>query len=245
MSNSLDSKHGGSGDPLQLPVDTGCRQCPLGQLAAARNWPVCQPTIWDSLSRRPAPDIPIIVFIGDAPMFDERTGRPFSGVAGSLLRGRDEHSLFSRFRLRELACVWLCNAVRCPSSASTIPTSAFNACTQRYLESHLESLGSLPCSDRILMMMGAPAISATMKLAGFTGISSVKARQMQGTTLPIRGIPWVGVSTHHPQHIMVQPERFPEMLDHFHILRRYISNKQLSTKPTIISPVPPQSLRKD
>lgn len=242
------AKQGGSDDPLSLQVDSECRLCGLGQPNSDKKLAVCQPTIWDSESQRPSVDTPLVLFVGDSPTPDDMpAGRPFTGITGSLLRARNKTSLFAHFSVRERASVYLCNAVRCLAISDTIPASSFRACTERYLQQHMESLGSLPCRDRIVVMLGAKATAFTYQLAGHRNVSSMQARQMQGTKLPICGKPWVGISTLSLNLVVAQPERLLEVVDHFHILSRYLS----SSSNTPLSPVftepeaPPSLSRKD
>ncbi len=247
MHSSSRAKPGGSDDPLSLPVDSECRLCELGQPNSDKKLAVCQPTIWDSESQSPSVDTPLVLFVGDSPTPDDMpAGRPFTGITGSLLRARNKTSLFSQFSVRQRASVYLCNAVRCLAISDTIPASSFRACTERYLRQHMESLATLPCRNRIVVMLGAKATAFTYQLAGHRNVSSSQARQMQGTNLPICGTPWVGISTLSLNLVVAQPERLLEVFDHFHILSRYLGdNPQPALDPTFVDPSPPSLSRKD
>jgi uracil-DNA glycosylase family 4 len=228
---------------MQLPLlqDTSCTLCELGPHASAQGWSVCQPTIWDSLSQPPSEHTPLLFVLGERPSMDEaRTGRPFTGMAGMYLRSQAGWSLFSSFKVRQRACVYLANVVRCPCVVDVVPASSLNVCSNTYLLPHLEPLGSLPCSNRIALLMGAPAVKHWYALSGQRNVSLAQARNQQGSETVIRGTPWVAVSTYNPGIALRESSRHLEISDHFTIIDRLLRGEPVADMhPDIVEPGAP------
>jgi len=217
-----------------------CTLCVLGT-DAKPSWIRCQPTVWDSGSQPPQAHTPLLLILGERPGADEATtGIPFTGIAGTYLRGRTPDSVFSHWDLRQRACIYLANAVRCPCPADTVPATCFKTCTDTYLRPHLDHLAHLPHSRLVALLMGAPAVQHWYRLGGIPSMTLTRGRNQQGTRITIGSGIWHTVCTYNPGAILREPARHLELTDHMSIIDRLLRGESLpNPRPTLVPPGPP------
>lgn len=165
-----------------MPRNPNCRRCELWR--SSKN--VC---VWGD-----GPNDATVVAIGEAPGEAEaRTGRPFMGRSGQLLRGE--------LGTAGLDSVYITNIVRCRPPDNRDPTPDEIKACRPYLEEELATV-----KPDYVLTLGKPA---TKEVLGEAKIS-----QVQGSVLdsPKRWLPlkFRGVPAFHPAYILRDPSKLPD-----------------------------------
>lgn len=159
-----------------MPRNPNCRNCELWRSAVN----VC---VWGD-----GPTKAAVVAIGEAPGEAEaRTGKPFQGRSGQLLRGE-----LDRANLRD---VYITNIVKCRPPDNRTPTPAEVKACAPYLAEELEQV-----RPRLIVTLGAPASKAVLKRAKITEAHGQAEQRPDGTwTMP----------AYHPAYVLRDPTKLP------------------------------------
>lgn len=229
--------HGTPHSPTVFPMPNRCALCQLGPGAPLR-------TTRDADSLRPAPDVPLLLVLGDRPGAHEaRTRTAYTGPSGELLRGRTPNSMFTIHHLRDRASIFLTNAVRCHTPASTVPASAYNTCADTHLLADLGILRSVPAAHRVLLVTGAAPLRTVLRLCDLPARTMSEAKHDQIRPLPAPFDGYRMIVTYNPAALLRTPALIPEAHDHFHLLVRALRDP--SPIPELEPDIHPVQCRKE
>jgi DNA polymerase len=141
---------------------------------------------------------PDIVFVGEAPGFDEdKTGRPFVGKAGQLLT-----DIITKGMGLTREKVYICNILKCRPPENRVPTPDEVAACSRYLVEQLRIL-----HPRVIVALGASAVRGLLPDL-HDGISRLRGRfydyyydgpgTKTGEAVPV-------MATFHPSYLLRNP----------------------------------------
>lgn len=178
-----------------MPRNAHCRECDLFATAGH----VC---VWGDGDQNPE-----VLFVGEAPGREEaKTGKPFQGKSGQLLRRVLGELGYSSYRVT--------NTVRChpPGDATPLPVQV-KAC-RPYLDEEIRET-----SPRAIVALGATATKA-LKLGA-------KITSLHGLILP--GKPAM-MACFHPAYVLRDPSRMDDFKSALIRLRSYLDGKAPDTE---------------
>lgn len=157
-----------------------CRKCPL--------WETTKGTICVAGD---GPEDADIIVIGEAPgAAEERTGRPFMGESGKILRSElDQNDLGG--------VTYITNVVKCRPPDNRTPTPAEIKACREYLDDEIARI-----NPEIVVTLGG---TATKTL--FRGKS--KINQVHGEILENDKVDYLGMPTFHPAYTLRDPSKLP------------------------------------
>ncbi|OPZ27921.1 MAG: Uracil DNA glycosylase superfamily protein [Lentisphaerae bacterium ADurb.BinA184] len=151
----------------------GCRRC---RLHAGRTQ-----TVFGEGARNAA-----VMFVGEGPGEEEdRTGRPFVGLAGGLLTRMIAAMQFSREE------VYIANIVKCRPPGNRTPQPDEAAACLPYLLRQIELI-----KPKVLVLLGAVPLRYVMRIDGIT--------RVHGQWMEFGGIPCL--PTYHPAYLLRSPQ---------------------------------------
>lgn len=233
----------------------GCTECELHEHIQS----VGTPTLYleDSLAQGPAS--PALVFVGQNPGVEEdRTGLPFVGASGVMVRGGTLNGTHvpqglyvDAYDFRSRCSVYVTNAARCHTVGNEPPKARhLKACSQ-HLRADLRSIfaahAPTPC---FLCLLGGPATASftqhilrdkhTLKqalsrnAARYTLHPETLAPSPSGFTATL-------FATYHPAYLMRNPNARGSVIDHLRLLSDAIAdNLPAPTRPKFIPLRPPR-----
>lgn len=137
-----------------------------------------------------------IVVIGEAPgRAEERTGKPFMGESGKIIR--------NELKKNGLDSVYITNIVKCHPPDNRNPTNEEIKACRTYLDQELEQL-----DPKFVVTLGVPATKAMFR--GKAKINEVHGEliDMQPVGVTTRRDP-IGMPTFHPAYTMRDPSKLP------------------------------------
>lgn len=135
----------------QLGRDPACTRCPLHEGVSTVSLPT---TLYGSQRRHSR----AVLVVGEAPgATEDREGQPFIGKAGHTLK----KLYVDFFKLRDLADVWLGNAVRCRPPGNKTPTKTQLKACQGFLLADFHWL-QREYEEVIVLCVGAPAVASVI-----------------------------------------------------------------------------------
>lgn len=163
----------------QFPPHKSCTLCPLSSIATSVGIPLH--ILPESLP--PSPTTPAILIVGQNPGHTEdRTGRPFIGPTGRLLRSVYIPGAY----LHTLATIYVANTARCYHRDGEGPSAAHYKACRPYLLSDLLALSTLhPSHPLLILTLGAPATTHTYALLGRTKVTLTSSFKHQLSKFPL------------------------------------------------------------
>lgn len=148
--------------------------------------------------------IPRLVFVGEAPGFNEdRLGQPFVGDAGQLLT-----RIIAAMGLRR-EDVYICNVLKCRPPANRKPLPAEAAACMNYLELQLAIL-----KPDLICCLGATAACTLLGRAE-------PMNALRGRFFDYRGIPLI--ATYHPAYLLRNPDAKREVWEDMQKCMRHLA----------------------
>jgi uracil-DNA glycosylase family 4 len=170
-----------------------CRDCGLWKSSKT----VC---VWGD-----GPTDASVVLIGEAPGEAEgRTGKPFQGRSGKLLRAELEAA--------GIQDVYITNLVKCRPPDNRDPTKEEIAACRKYLDYELATI-----KPRIVVTAGKPATKAILREAKIT--------QVQGKVIKKPALPFTGFPIFHPAYVLRDPGQLPAFRSGLGRLRRLLEGR--------------------
>lgn len=155
-----------------------CRNCGLWKTAGT----VC-------VAGDGPPDAEVVV-IGEAPGRSEaRTGRPFTGESGRILR--------AELRKNKLESVYITNVVKCRPPDNRAPTPDEIKACKPYLEQELKDV-----QPDYVLSVGVPATKVMFR-------GKAKINQCHGELIENPKVDYIGMPTYHPAYTMRDPSKLP------------------------------------
>ena len=137
-----------------------------------------------------------LIVIGEAPgAAEERTGKPFMGESGKILR--------SELRKNKLNSVYITNVVKCRPPGNRTPTPEEVKACRPYLEKELEKV-----DPKFVMTVGVPATKVMFR-------GKAKINQFHGEMIDMKPFAdttnrnVIGMPTFHPAYTMRDPSKLP------------------------------------
>jgi uracil-DNA glycosylase family 4 len=175
-----------------VPRNPECRDCGLWKTAGT----IC---CWGE-----GPKDAKVVAIGEAPGEAEaRTGNPFTGRSGQLLRGKMQEV--------GLNGVYITNIVKCRPPKNRTPTPTEIKACRKYLDEELAEI-----KPKFVMTLGAPASKSVLKKARIT--------EVHGQLIPMKE-GYTGIPIYHPAYCLRDPSKLPAFEDDLAKLVRAIEGK--------------------
>jgi len=219
---------------IEFPTHSRCQDCPLYEGAINPGLPTrklsfrgeeCDDRVWKDRA---------ILFVGQAPGLNEDlAGRTWIGFAGGLLE-----RFVTLAKIRELADIYVSNAVRCKPPQGAVPTDGQVAICRQHIEKDLELLSS-NYKEVVLVACGAKAAKSIARQRSLG--HGLRKQGQQGV--------WPDYScfyTNNPAilHTKRSPSLAKSVEDHFRLIVRYLRGEfipnDLSIVPMLGAPVPPR-----
>lgn len=217
----------------QFPSRPSCTLCALHEHASRGRAGI--PTVHHPQSLPPAPETPVVVFVGQNPGFHEdREGVPFVGPSGRIVR----LAFSAGARLLPLASIYLTNTARCYTPADSPPKSRHYSTCAPFLLEDLGEIAMLHGDTKLaIVALGAPAAFHLWKLAGAKkGVKLSEAFRRNGRPIPIPGA-WHFFSTFHPAAIIRNHNLIHAAQDHLRLVHDFLTGTLATpSKPTFIPP---------
>jgi uracil-DNA glycosylase len=169
-------------ESFELPSDmsalkSSCMSCHLCELAKNRN-----NVVFGEGNEKAK-----IMFVGEGPgETEDKTGRPFIGLAGDTLTKMIEGAIGVK---RE--DVYIANIVKCRPPNNRVPAPSEIATCKPYLEKQIELI-----SPKLIVALGGTALNALLG-------QNYSIMKMRGNVLDYHGIPLI--PTYHPSFIIRNP----------------------------------------
>jgi uracil-DNA glycosylase family 4 len=171
-----------------------CRDCDLHR--STKN--VCIPG--DGSLKAP------VVIVGEAPgAGEEKTGKPFMGKSGQLLR--------AELLKAGLTDVFITNTVHCRPPKNRAPTPTELKACRKYLDAELETI-----QPKAILTLGAVAMKAITKRAGIT--------ENHGRITEKDGV--IHMATFHPAYALRDPTKLPFIQQDLDRFARYLKGERRS-----------------
>lgn len=179
-----------------MKYNPDCEDCPLHKNANT----VCMPGVGDSN--------PEILIVGEAPRNkDDKTGTPFTGEQGVLLRQELADSKLKR--------VFYTNLIKCsPPYGTKIPAAAVKAC-RKYLDQEIKAL-----NPEWVATLGSLPAKAILKRAKIT--------EAHGQVVTMDG--WQGMPLYDPGYAIRDPAKMPTFKADIRRLARAINDELTPTE---------------
>jgi len=159
-------------------INPGCKRCDLWRTAGT----VCL--------AGEGPQNADIVVIGEAPGKEEaRTGRPFVGESGQVLR--------KELKKNDLDSVYITNIVKCRPPKNRTPTLAEVKACKPYLEEELEKI-----DPEFVLTLGGTATKALFR-------GKAKITEVHGEIIENEKVNYIGMPTFHPAYTLRDPSKLP------------------------------------
>ena len=131
-----------------------------------------------------------IMFVGEAPgAKEEKTGRPFMGDSGQVLR--------QELRRNGLTSVYITNVVKCRPPGNETPSVQQAKACREYLDYEIQRI-----KPKVVVALGATAAKAL-----FTG--KTKVTEHHGSFIPPEKHPFTGYICYHPAYALRDPSKLP------------------------------------
>lgn len=159
-----------------MPRNPKCTDCPLHR--SSKN--VC---VWGD-----GPSDAEVMIIGEAPGEAEaRTGKPFMGKSGQLLR--------DRLARNGLTSVYITNIAKCRPPDNRTPTNDEIKTCRKYLDEEFETI-----KPRAILTLGAPASKSVLKKAKITSVHGQIVEREDGV---------ITCAIYHPAYALRDPSKLP------------------------------------
>ena len=159
-------------------LNPNCRKCDLWETAGT----VC-------VAGDGPKDADVIV-IGEAPgRAEARTGKPFMGESGKILR--------TELKKNKLETVYITNVVKCRPPDNRTPTLEEIKACRPYLEQELEDV-----DPDYVLTVGVPATKVMFR-------GKAKINQFHGELIENPKVSYIGMPTFHPAYTMRDPSKLP------------------------------------
>jgi len=132
-----------------------------------------------------------IIVIGEAPgAAEERTGKPFQGESGRILRQELE-------KAEILHLSYITNVVKCRPPGNRTPTNEEIKACRPYLDKELAQI-----KPEFVLTVGVPATKVMFR-------GKAKINQFHGELIENDKVPYIGMPTFHPAYTMRDPSKLP------------------------------------